>query len=189
MTAVVFDKTGTLTAGRPAVTALRPADGVTEEMLLATLASLETGSEHPLAKAVLAAARARGLGVERARDVAAVPGGGVTGTVNGEPALAGSEVFLASRGVAVPPELLDAGGDGTLVLLAVSGRALGSRRLHRPRQAPRPRGARGALGARPLAPHPVGRPSGRRRGRRARGGNPGGERRRTALARRRRPSA
>ena len=66
VTAVVFDKTGTLTAGRPAVTALRPADGVTEETLLASLASLESGSEHPLAKAVLEAARARGLAL-RAR--------------------------------------------------------------------------------------------------------------------------
>jgi Cu+-exporting ATPase len=101
-------------------------DGVTEETLLTTLASLETGSEHPLAKAVLAAARARGLGFERARDVAAVPGGGVTGTVNDEPALAGSEMLLSSRGVAVPPGFLDAGGDGTLVLLAVSGRTLGA---------------------------------------------------------------
>jgi Cu+-exporting ATPase len=152
VTAVVFDKTGTLTAGRPAVTALRPADGVTEEALLATLASLESGSEHPLAKAVLEAARARGLGVERARDVAAVPGGGVTGTVNGAPALAGSEAFLTDRGVAVPPELLDAGGDGTLVLLAVSGRILGAVVFTDPVK-PRAREALAALSARGLSLH------------------------------------
>lgn len=152
VTAVVFDKTGTLTAGRPAVTALRPAEGVSEETLLAPLAALETGSEHPLAKAVLAAARARGLGFERARDVAAVPGGGVTGTVNGEPALAGSEAFLAARGVAVPPELLDAGGDGTLVLLAISGRVLGAVVFTDPVK-PHAREALEALAARGLSLH------------------------------------
>ncbi len=152
VTAVVFDKTGTLTAGRPAVTALRPVDGVTEETLLATLASLETGSEHPLAKAVLAAARARGLGFERARDVVAVPGGGVTGTVTDEPALAGSEMLLSSRGVAVPPEFLDAGGDGTLVLLAVSGRTLGAVVFTDPLK-PYARETLGGLAARGLSLH------------------------------------
>ena len=90
--------------------------------------------------------------VERARDVAAVPGGGVTGTVNGEPALAGSEAFLASRGVAVPPELLDAGGDGTLVLLAVSGRALGAVVFTDPVK-PHAREALAALSARGLSLH------------------------------------
>ncbi len=152
VTTIVFDKTGTLTAGRPAVTALRPAEGVSEETLLAALAALETGSEHPLAKAVLEAARARGLGFERARDVAAVPGGGVTGRVTGEPALAGSEAFLAARGVAVPPELLDAGGDGTLVLLALSGQALGAVVLTDPVK-PHAREALAELAARGLSLH------------------------------------
>ena len=152
VTTVVFDKTGTLTQGRPVATALRPAKGVTEETLLGTLASLETGSEHPLAKAVLAAARARGLDVVRARDVAAVPGGGVTGTVNGEPAVAGSEVLLSSRGVAVPPDLLDTGGDGTLVLLAVAGRLLGAVVFTDPVK-PLAREALGALSARGLTLH------------------------------------
>jgi Cu+-exporting ATPase len=126
VTTVVFDKTGTLTAGQPALTALRPADGVSEAALLASLAALESGSEHPLARAVLATARARDLRVERAGEVTAIPGGGVAGKVGGEPALAGSEALLASRGIAVPPDLVAAGGDGTLVLLAVSGRVLGA---------------------------------------------------------------
>jgi len=152
VTAVVFDKTGTLTEGRPAVTALRPAGGVTEEALLASLAALESGSEHPLARAVLAAARTRGLAVERARDVAAVPGGGVTGTVNGEPALAGSEEFLASRGVMVPAALVAADEGGTLVLHAVSGRALGAVVFSDPVK-PHAREALAALSARGLALH------------------------------------
>lgn len=152
VTAVVLDKTGTLTTGRPAVTALRPAGGVTEETLLGSLASLESGSEHPLAKAVVAEAGARGLKVERARDVAAVPGGGVTGTVAGEAALAGSEAFLAARGVSVPAELADAGGEGTLVLLAVGGRPLGAVVLSDPVK-PNAREAVAALSARGLSLH------------------------------------
>jgi len=152
VTAIVFDKTGTLTSGRPAVTEVRPADGVTEDALLASLAGLESGSEHPLAKAVLEAVRVRGLRATRSRDVTAVPGGGVTGTVDGEPALAGSEAFLATRGIAVPPALADAGADGTLVLLAVSGRVLGAVVFSDPLK-PHAREALAALSARGLSLH------------------------------------
>lgn len=152
VTAVVFDKTGTLTVGRPAVTALHPAEGVTETELLSSLASLESGSEHPLAKAVLEAGRARGLVVERAAGITAVPGGGVTGTISGKPALAGSEVFLASRGIAVPDSVAGRDGGGTLVLVAVSGRLLGAAVLSDPVK-PHARGALGELSARGLSLH------------------------------------
>jgi Cu+-exporting ATPase len=152
VTAVVFDKTGTLTAGRPAVTAVRPAGGADEAGLLRALAALESGSEHPLARAIVAEARARGLDFGRARDVKAVPGGGVTGTVDGAPALAGSEAFLASRGVDVPGELLGEADGGTLVLLALDGRALGAVTLSDPLK-PHAREALAALAARGLSLH------------------------------------
>ena len=152
VTDVVFDKTGTLTAGRPAVTALRTVEGVDEADLLSALASLESGSEHPIAKAVLAEARARGLVLERARDVTAVPGGGVSGAVRSAPALAGSEAFLASRGVAVPDGLLAGAADGTLVLLAVSGTVRGAAVLTDPLK-PHAREALAELSARGLALH------------------------------------
>jgi Cu+-exporting ATPase len=152
VTAVVFDKTGTLTAGRPAVTAVRPAGGADEAGLLRALAALESGSEHPLARAIVAEARARGLDFGRARDVKAVPGGGVTGTVDGTPALAGSEAFLASRGVDVPGELLGEADGGTLVLLALDGRALGAVTLSDPLK-PHAREALAALAARGLSLH------------------------------------
>ncbi len=126
VTAVVFDKTGTLTEGRPAVAAVLPAEGVTPEELLSSLAALESGSEHPLARAILDAVRARGIPFDRASEVRAVPGGGVTGAVAGAPALAGSGAFVASRGVAAPRDLLDEAADGTLVFLAVSGKCLGA---------------------------------------------------------------
>ena len=152
VTSVVFDKTGTLTTGHPAVTELLPVEGVPEEVLLSTLAALESGSEHPLAKAVLAAASGRGLRVERASGVAAVPGGGVTGTVAGEPALAGSERFLLSRGLAPPDGLLERDVPATLVLVAVSGRVLGAVAFSDPLK-PDARTAAASLAARGLSLH------------------------------------
>ncbi len=152
VTAVVFDKTGTLTSGRPAVTAVRPVDGTSEAELLVALAALESGSEHPLGRAIVAEANARGLAFERARDVKAVPGGGVTGTVGGAPALAGSEAFLAARGVAVPETLAGEADGGTLVLLAVGGALRGAVTLADPLK-PSAREALAGLAARGLSLH------------------------------------
>ena len=82
---VAFDKTGTLTLGRPVLTALVPVgDPGDEAGLLATAASLQGGSEHPLARAVVAAALQRGLQVPRLGTMQAMPGRGVRGEVNGE---------------------------------------------------------------------------------------------------------
>ncbi|MCR6478910.1 heavy metal translocating P-type ATPase [Variovorax sp. ZS18.2.2] len=82
---VAFDKTGTLTLGRPVLTALLPATGIeaTEAQLLATAASLQGGSEHPLARAVLAAAAQRGVQAPPLGAMQAMPGRGVRGEVNG----------------------------------------------------------------------------------------------------------
>ncbi|WP_432175009.1 heavy metal translocating P-type ATPase [Streptomyces sp. Tue6028] len=80
-----LDKTGTLTEGAPEVTAVRPApgSGLDEDALLALAAAAEHRSEHPLGRAVVAAARARGLHLAPAHDFAAHPGQGVTATVEG----------------------------------------------------------------------------------------------------------
>jgi Cu+-exporting ATPase len=82
---VAFDKTGTLTIGRPVLTALVPVSGTdaSEDQLLATAASLQSGSEHPLAKAVLAAAAQRSLQVPVLGVMQAWPGRGVRGEVDG----------------------------------------------------------------------------------------------------------
>jgi Cu+-exporting ATPase len=82
---VAFDKTGTLTIGRPVLTALVPVSGTdaSEDQLLATTASLQSGSEHPLAKAVLAAAAQRSLQVPVLGVMQAWPGRGVRGEVDG----------------------------------------------------------------------------------------------------------
>ncbi|MBC7436730.1 MAG: copper-translocating P-type ATPase [Bdellovibrionales bacterium] len=76
---VAFDKTGTLTLGRPRLTALVMADGMDEAHLLGALSGVQSGSEHPLAHAVVAAARERGLALVTAHDVRAVPGRGTEG--------------------------------------------------------------------------------------------------------------
>ncbi|MED7947603.1 heavy metal translocating P-type ATPase [Streptomyces sp. BE303] len=81
--AVALDKTGTLTEGTPRVTEVRPFGGVTEHGLLALAAAAEHPSEHPLARAVVAAARERGTGVPPATDFTATPGVGVRAVVDG----------------------------------------------------------------------------------------------------------
>jgi Cu+-exporting ATPase len=78
---VVFDKTGTLTVGRPRLTAFVVAGGGDEPKLLAAAASVQSGSEHPLARAVVAAAQERGLSIEAPDNVRAVPGRGSEGEV------------------------------------------------------------------------------------------------------------
>ncbi|WP_309955944.1 MULTISPECIES: heavy metal translocating P-type ATPase [Variovorax] len=98
---VAFDKTGTLTLGRPVLTALVPAgDPGDEAGLLATAASLQGGSEHPLARAVVAAALQRGLKVPRLGTMQAMPGRGVRGDVNGEQWAIASLRWCAELGVA-----------------------------------------------------------------------------------------
>ena len=80
---VLFDKTGTLTKGEPTVTAIEATDGRTGEEVLALAAAAEADSEHPLARAIVAAARARDLSVAAASDFASSPAVGVTATVQG----------------------------------------------------------------------------------------------------------
>lgn len=95
---VIFDKTGTLTQGRPQVTEVIAADG-DERTLLALTAAVQAGSEHPLARAVLAHAEALNVPVRPAADVRATPGAGVSGTVDGRSVLVGTLGFLRAHGV------------------------------------------------------------------------------------------
>ena len=96
---VAFDKTGTLTVGQPRLLALVPAPGVDEAAALKTAASLQSGSEHPLARAVLAAARERSLAIEAPQGVQAVPGRGTQGHVAGHEVLIGSARWMTELGV------------------------------------------------------------------------------------------
>jgi P-type Cu+ transporter len=95
---VLLDKTGTLTEGRPRVTAVVAADG-DEAALLSLAASAEQLSEHPLARAVVEAARAKGLPIEPARDFESLAGRGIRATVSGTDVLVGSSRFLREQGI------------------------------------------------------------------------------------------
>ncbi|WP_304458195.1 heavy metal translocating P-type ATPase [Alicyclobacillus sendaiensis] len=117
---VVIDKTGTLTLGKPVVTAVWAAQGVAEDEVLRLAAALEAQSEHPLGRAVVEAAKARGLAVPAARDVAAVPGRGIEGVVEGARVRVGSPSWLqgAVRGLSEPVWHKLAGPGHTVVLVA-----------------------------------------------------------------------
>jgi Cu+-exporting ATPase len=119
---VAFDKTGTLTIGQPRLIAFVPAAGADEAIQLSAAASLESGSEHPLARAVLAAAKARDIPVLAPDDLRAVPGRGTEGQVAGVPYLIGSLRWLDELGLSLGPlqseaERLQKGG-ATLSALA-----------------------------------------------------------------------
>ena len=96
---MVFDKTGTLTLGKPAVVDMRPAPGHEEDGLLRLGAAAEALSEHPLAMAVVKAARERGIDVPEAASLRAVPGRGVVASVGRGIVRAGSRAFLESEGI------------------------------------------------------------------------------------------
>ncbi|MFZ4479974.1 MAG: heavy metal translocating P-type ATPase [Rhodoferax sp.] len=103
---IAFDKTGTLTVGRPRLTTLRVAsDGDAQQVLaqemklLSAAASLQNGSEHPLARAVLAAAKTRGITVAPALEVQAIPGRGIEGIVNVSSYLIGSPLWMRELGL------------------------------------------------------------------------------------------
>lgn len=104
--AIAFDKTGTLTEGRPALTRMH-AFGQEESTMLELTASAESRSEHPLARAIVQAAEARGLTL-RSGSLQAEPGGGIDSVIDGVRIVAGKFSFVETR-AAIPHELLEAG--------------------------------------------------------------------------------
>jgi Cu+-exporting ATPase len=124
---LVLDKTGTLTEGRPALAAVRTLGTIGEDEALRLAASLERGSEHPIAAAVVAGAAARGLSLAPATAFSSVAGKGVAGTVEGRRVAIGNAGYLAGLGVDVKAAVEAAEAlrrDGaTAVLVAVDGEA------------------------------------------------------------------
>ena len=102
---VALDKTGTITNGEPVVTDMVPAEGVTEESLLALAASLEKRSEHPLAKAILKYVGEQHLTVEDVSEFEALPGNGLTAVRNGVKLAGGNYAFIRTQ-TEVPEDLL-----------------------------------------------------------------------------------
>jgi P-type Cu+ transporter len=127
---LVVDKTGTLTEGKPRLVSVTPAPGVEERELLGAAASLERGSEHPLAAAIVNGAEARGVSPGRAEGFASVTGKGVTGRVSGRDVTLGNRAWVEERGIRVADALAASAealrGDGqTVVFVAVDGRVAG----------------------------------------------------------------
>lgn len=96
---VVLDKTGTITEGKPRVTDLLPAEGVSAEALLHAAAALEHPSEHPLAEAILAEAATRGISAPEVQDFTAISGRGVTASLEGKRYAAGNLALMREEGV------------------------------------------------------------------------------------------
>jgi Cu+-exporting ATPase len=96
---LVVDKTGTLTEGKPRLVGVTAIGSVGEDELLQLIASLELGSEHPLAAAIVTGAEARGLKISPATDFVTAPGKGVTGLVDGRRVAVGNTALLASLGI------------------------------------------------------------------------------------------
>jgi len=139
---LVVDKTGTLTEGRPAFRTVLVAGAASEEEVLADAASLEQGSEHPLAAAILAEASRRALDVQAASGFESVTGQGVRGHVGGRALALGNEALMASVGVDLSPVREAAAtlrGEGaTVMYLASDGQLAGAIALADPVKATTP---------------------------------------------------
>jgi Cu+-exporting ATPase len=126
---MVLDKTGTITAGKPALTDIRPAPGFDQGELLALVAAAESDSEHPLATAIAAGARERGITPLAASSFDSVTGKGVQAVVQGRQVLVGSARLLAIAGIdtaVLDPAASELAGQGkTPVLAAIDGQPAG----------------------------------------------------------------
>ncbi len=126
---VVLDKTGTITNGTPILTDVLPANGFDADELLALIAAAEQDSEHPLAAAIVAGAKTRGLDVPRAALFESITGQGVRAQVNGKTVLVGSTRLLTAAGIdasSLTSDLEGLAADGTTpMLVAIDGRPAG----------------------------------------------------------------
>jgi P-type Cu+ transporter len=129
---LVIDKTGTLTEGKPRVVSISAAGSLPEAEVLRLAASLERGSEHPVASAIRAKAQERGLTLAEVRDFEAIPGKGVLGVVSGHKVAIGTGALMQEQGVTGNEIDNETGADRTRVRVAVDSRYCGSMDLADP---------------------------------------------------------
>ena len=126
VTTLVVDKTGTLTEGKPRVVEIVPVEGVTEPELLALAASLERSSEHPLAAAIVTAARDNGASISEPQDFTSVTGQGVMGMVDGRKVALGNARMMEAQGVDIAALAARAeemrGGGATVLFVGIEGK-------------------------------------------------------------------
>jgi Cu+-exporting ATPase len=126
---LVVDKTGTLTLGKPKLIEVRPAEGLEQAEVLRLAASLERGSEHPLAAAIVTGAEERGLSIPAASDFESRTGKGVSGSVEGRHVALGNAAMLSGAGIELgsvesAADRFRAEGQG-VIFLAIDGRLAG----------------------------------------------------------------
>ena len=143
---LVIDKTGTLTEGKPRVAAVKPQPGESELELLRLAASLERGSEHPLAGAIVTAAKDRGLALSETRDFRSLTGQGVTGSVDGESVVLGNAALFQSLAIPLDgwsQKAEDLARDGaTVMFVGVNGKPAGAIAVKDPIRASTPEAIR-----------------------------------------------
>ena len=98
---LIFDKTGTLTEGKPKLVSVVSVQGISEEEFLRLAASLERGSEHPLAQAIVSGAQAKGIRLSDTKDFKSITGKGVTGFLDGQPVLLGNQKWMEEQGISL----------------------------------------------------------------------------------------
>jgi Cu+-exporting ATPase len=126
---IVIDKTGTLTEGKPKLASVVTAPGVGENTLVLMAASVEQASEHPLARAIIEAAKARGLSLDQVANFVAHPGKGATGNIEGKAVALGNTALMGDLNIAVSEfdtasEAARASG-ATTIYVAIDGRPAG----------------------------------------------------------------
>lgn len=99
LSCIILDKTGTVTEGKPIVSSIVALDEFSEDQILQWAASLESGSEHPLAAAIIAAAANRQLSLDKTQSFAAIPGFGVMATINDQQVLFGNKALMDTKGI------------------------------------------------------------------------------------------
>lgn len=122
---LILDKTGTLTDGRPQIVSISSHDGMAEQDILRHAAALDQASKHPVAQAIVAAAKAQGLTLPVPSDVAEIPGEGVLGQVEGHEVVVGGDDFVTSRIGRQRSDHPAIGAGSVLVAVAVDGRMAG----------------------------------------------------------------
>jgi heavy metal translocating P-type ATPase len=122
---LILDKTGTLTDGRPQIVSIDSHDGMTEDDILRFAAALDQASKHPVAQAIVAAAKARDLALPIPSEVAEIPGEGVVGYVEGKKVIVGGDDFVSKRVGRAEGDRASLAEGSVLVAVAVDGHMAG----------------------------------------------------------------
>ncbi len=122
---LILDKTGTLTDGRPQIVSIVSHDSMAEDEILRLAAALDQASKHPVAQAIVAAAKARDLTLPMPSEVTEIPGEGVAGCVEGRKVVVGGDGFVGSRARRLAGDLLALDAGSVLVAVAVDGQMAG----------------------------------------------------------------